>query len=83
MYGFLACIYSDQGANFESSLIAELLLLAWVGECQAERVNHTLGDMKTKQRVHRNLIMPVNFLPLDIDNNTFHFLGTVLVRLAV
>ena len=28
VYGFPACIHSDQGANFKSSLITELLLLA-------------------------------------------------------
>ncbi|XP_041926157.1 uncharacterized protein LOC121689966 [Alosa sapidissima] len=56
VYGFPACIHSDQGANFESSLIAELLLLAGVekshttpyhpmGNGQAERMNRTLGSM--------------------------------------
>ena len=56
VYGFPACIHSDQGANFESSLIAELLQLAGVekshttpyhpmGNGQVERMNRTLGNM--------------------------------------
>lgn len=56
IYGFPACIHSDRGANFESSLIAELLRMAGVdkshtmpyhpmGNGQAERFNHTLGSM--------------------------------------
>lgn len=56
VYGFPARLHSNQGANFESALIAELLLLAGVekshttpyhpiGNGQAERFNHTFGDM--------------------------------------
>uniref|UniRef100_A0A3B5QAH4 Integrase catalytic domain-containing protein n=1 Tax=Xiphophorus maculatus TaxID=8083 RepID=A0A3B5QAH4_XIPMA len=56
IYGFPACIHSDRGANFESSLIAELLQMAGVrkshttpyhpaGNGQAERLNRTLGSM--------------------------------------
>lgn len=55
MYGFPACIDSDQGGDFESSLIEELLLLAGVeksrttpyqpmGKGEAGRMNRTLGD---------------------------------------
>lgn len=56
VYGFADCIHSDRGANFESSLIAELLQLSGVGKShttpyhpmgngQAERLNRTLGGM--------------------------------------
>ncbi len=56
IYGFPARIHSDKGANFESSLIAEMLKLSGVsksrttpyhpmGNGQTERFNHTLGDM--------------------------------------
>lgn len=56
VYGFPERIHSDQGANFESSLIAEMLLVAGVqkshtipyhpmGNGAVERFNHTLGSM--------------------------------------
>ncbi len=56
MYGFPERIHSDQGANFESELIAELLTLAGVskshttayhpmGNGGTERFNRTLGSM--------------------------------------
>lgn len=56
IYGFPARIHSDKGANFESSLIAEMLKLSGVskshttpyhpmGNGQTERFNRTLGDM--------------------------------------
>lgn len=32
VYGFLQCIHSDQGANFESELLAELLALSGVSK---------------------------------------------------
>ena len=55
VYGFPACIHSDQRANFESFSVAGLLLLVGVekshttlyhamGNNQAERMNHTLGN---------------------------------------
>lgn len=54
IYGFADCIHSDRGADFESSLIEELLQLSGVekshttpyhpmGNGQAERLNRTLG----------------------------------------
>ena len=56
VYGFQACRHSDQGVRFESSLIAELFLLAGVEKShttlyqpkvngQTERMNHILGNM--------------------------------------
>lgn len=56
VYGFPRCIHSDQGANFESNLIAELLSVAGVekshttpyhpmGNGGVERFNRTLGNM--------------------------------------
>ncbi|KAL2087303.1 hypothetical protein ACEWY4_018362 [Coilia grayii] len=56
IYGFPERIHSDQGANFESKLISELLSLAGVtkshttayhpmGNGQTERFNRTLGSM--------------------------------------
>lgn len=56
IYGFPKCIHSDQGAQFESLLIAELLHLAGVdkshttpyhamGNGQVERMNRTLGNL--------------------------------------
>ena len=56
IYGFPDRIHSDQGANFESKLISELLNLAGVskshttayhpmGNGQTERFNRTLGSM--------------------------------------
>ena len=56
VYGFPERIHSDQGANFESSLIAEMLLAAGVhkshttpyhpmGNGAVERFNRTLGNM--------------------------------------
>lgn len=56
IYGFPARIHSDKGANFESSLIAEMLKLSGVskshttpyhpmGNGQTERFNRTLGNM--------------------------------------
>ena len=56
IYGFADCIHSDRGANFESSLIEELLQLSGVekshttpyhsmGNGQAECLNRTLGGM--------------------------------------
>lgn len=56
VYGFPHRIHSDQGANFESKLIKELLEMAWIqkshttpyhpmGNGVAERFNRTLGDM--------------------------------------
>ncbi|KAJ8010022.1 hypothetical protein DPEC_G00070650 [Dallia pectoralis] len=56
VYGFPERIHSDQGANFESNLIAELLRLAGVakshttayhpmGNGGTERFNRTLGNM--------------------------------------
>lgn len=56
VYGFPGRIHSDKGANFESSLIAEMLKLSSVtksrttpyhpmGNGQTERFNRTLGDM--------------------------------------
>lgn len=56
IYGFPRRIHSDQGANFESKLIRELLEMAGVqkshttpyhpmGNGVAERFNRTLGDM--------------------------------------
>lgn len=55
-YGFPECIHSDQGANFESELIAALLQISGVkkshttayhpmGNGLAERFNRTLGNM--------------------------------------
>ncbi|KAI5085521.1 hypothetical protein C0J45_2218, partial [Silurus meridionalis] len=56
VHGFPVTIYSDQGANFESLLIAELCQLAGIdkthttpyhpmGNGQVERMNRTLGNM--------------------------------------
>jgi len=56
IYGFPQRIHSDKGANFESKLIAELLLVSGVrkshttpyhpmGNGQTERFNRTLGNM--------------------------------------
>ncbi|KAJ8388347.1 hypothetical protein AAFF_G00135010 [Aldrovandia affinis] len=56
MYGFPQRLHSDQGANFQSELIAELLELAGVGQSRTspyypmgnggtERFNRTLGGM--------------------------------------
>ncbi len=56
VYGFPQRIHSDKGANFESKLIAELLLVSGVdkshttpyhpmGNGQTERFNRTLGNM--------------------------------------
>ena len=56
VYGFPERIHSDQGANFESSLIAEMLIAAGVqksrttpyhpmGNGAVERFNRTLGGM--------------------------------------
>ena len=56
IYGFPERIHSDQGANFESKLIAELLSLTGItkthttayhpmGNGQTERFNRTLGSM--------------------------------------
>lgn len=56
VYGFPQRIHSDKGANFESKLIAELLLVSGVekshttpyhpmGNGQTERFNRTLGSM--------------------------------------
>lgn len=56
VYGFPERVHSDQGANFESSLIAEMLQVAGVekshttpyhpmGNGAVERFNHTLGNM--------------------------------------
>lgn len=56
IYGFPQCVHSDQGANFESNLIAELLVAAGVrkshttpyhpmGNGGVERFNRTLGNM--------------------------------------
>ena len=56
MYGFPACIHSDQGTNFDRSLIAEQLLIAGVEKSHtipyhpmengpAERMNRTQGNM--------------------------------------
>ncbi len=56
VYGFPVSIHSDQGANFESVLIAELCQLAGIdkthttpyhpmGNGQVERMNRTLGNM--------------------------------------
>lgn len=56
IYGFPQRIHSDRGANFESSLMVELLRLSGVGKShttpyhpmgngQTERFNRTLGDM--------------------------------------
>ena len=56
VYGFPERIHSDQGTNFQSNLIAELLGLAGVaksrttayhpmGNCATERFNRTLGSM--------------------------------------
>ncbi len=56
VYGFPVSIHSDQGANFESMLIAELCQLAGIdkthttpyhpmGNGQVERMNRTLGNM--------------------------------------
>lgn len=56
VYGFPQRIHSDQGANFESELLAELLVLSGVskshtspyhpmGNGTMERFNHTLGNM--------------------------------------
>lgn len=56
VYGFPGCIHSDQGANFESRLIAEMLKVAGVeksrttpyhpmGNGHVERFNRTLGNM--------------------------------------
>uniref|UniRef100_A0A8C2FCT4 Gypsy retrotransposon integrase-like protein 1 n=1 Tax=Cyprinus carpio TaxID=7962 RepID=A0A8C2FCT4_CYPCA len=56
VYGFPVGIHSDQGANFESLLIAELCQLAGIdkthttpyhpmGNGQVERMNRTLGNM--------------------------------------
>uniref|UniRef100_A0A8C5M8Z4 Gypsy retrotransposon integrase-like protein 1 n=1 Tax=Leptobrachium leishanense TaxID=445787 RepID=A0A8C5M8Z4_9ANUR len=56
VYGFPQRIHTDQGTNFESTLIAELLILAGVakshttayhpmGNGETERFNRTLGNM--------------------------------------
>lgn len=53
VYGFPELVHSDQGANFESSLIKEMLLVAGVrkshttpmGNGAVERFNQTLGNM--------------------------------------
>ncbi|KAK7915752.1 hypothetical protein WMY93_011513 [Mugilogobius chulae] len=56
IYGFPKRLHSDQGANFESALIAELLCVAGVqkshttpyhpmGNGSCERMNRTLGNM--------------------------------------
>lgn len=56
VYGFAQRIHSDQGANFESELVAELLELSGVGKSRTspyhpmgngttERFNRTLGNM--------------------------------------
>lgn len=56
VYGFPERVHSDQGANFESELIAELLKLSGVskshttayhpmGNGGTERFNRTLGNM--------------------------------------
>ncbi|CAF91604.1 unnamed protein product, partial [Tetraodon nigroviridis] len=56
VYGFPQRIHTDQGANFESELLAELLMLSGVskshtspyhpmGNGAAERFNRTLGNM--------------------------------------
>ena len=56
VYGFASRIHTDQGANFESELIAELLKLSGVqksrttayhpmGNGETERFNRTLGSM--------------------------------------
>lgn len=56
IYGFPKRLHSDQGANFESALIAELLTVAGVqkshttpyhpmGNGSCERMNRTLGNM--------------------------------------
>ena len=73
VYGFPRRIHSDQGANFESKLIRELLILSGVekshttpyhpmGNGVVERFNRTLGSMI------RTLPPKGRYIPPDTDS---------------
>ncbi|KAL2102095.1 hypothetical protein ACEWY4_003856 [Coilia grayii] len=78
-YGFPETIHSDQGANFESELIAALLQLSGVkkshttayhpmGNGTAERFNRTLGNMIRALPPRSKLTWPqmIPRLPVDV-----------------
>lgn len=83
VYGFPERIHSDQGANFESELIAELLRLAGVskshttayhpmGNGGTERFNRTLGSMLRSLPLREK-----NKWPEQIQTLTFAYNATV------
>lgn len=81
VYGLPQRIHSDQGSNFESELLAELLELSGVGKSHTspyhpmgngatERFNRTLGNMQQKW-------------PQMIQSKTFVFNGTAQETIGV
>ncbi len=83
VYGFPKCIHMDQGAHFESELIAELLVLSGVsksgttayhpmGNGITERFNRTLGNM-----LHSLPLGSKDKWPQRIQTLTFAYNSTV------
>lgn len=67
VYGFPQRIHTDQGTNFESTLIAELLKLAGVAKSHTT-VYHPMGNGET-ERFNRTLGSMLRSLPLKEKHN--------------